>query len=69
MFWLKSCSRCGGDLFSDRDKHGPYTSCLQCGRYLTEAEETQLKHPVLQSARMATRPVVAPLKEEEKVAA
>jgi DNA-directed RNA polymerase subunit RPC12/RpoP len=27
---LKSCSRCGGDLFIDRDADGWYEQCLQC---------------------------------------
>lgn len=29
--WLKSCPKCGGDLFSDRDVMGYYRQCLQCG--------------------------------------
>lgn len=28
---LKSCPRCNGDLFPDRDLHGRYLECLQCG--------------------------------------
>ena len=63
MFWLKACSRCGGDLFSERDTYGTYISCMQCGRYMTEAEETQLKHPALMRT---AQPVVLPLEEEEK---
>ena len=39
MLWFKSCSRCSGDLYSDRDTHGPYVACLQCGHYLTESEQ------------------------------
>ena len=27
---LKSCSRCGGDLFIDRDADGWFEQCLQC---------------------------------------
>jgi hypothetical protein len=27
---LKSCSRCGGDVFIDRDADGWYEQCLQC---------------------------------------
>ena len=29
--WLKSCPKCGGDLYSDRDVMGYYRQCLQCG--------------------------------------
>lgn len=31
MYWLKSCPRCGGDLFDDRDHFGYYIACAQCG--------------------------------------
>jgi len=27
---LKSCPRCGGDIFTDRDYYGWYEQCLQC---------------------------------------
>jgi len=27
---LKSCPRCGGDLFIDRDADGWFEQCLQC---------------------------------------
>ena len=31
LHWkLKSCSRCGGDLFIDRDADGWFEQCLQC---------------------------------------
>ena len=39
MFWLKRCPRCHGDLHSDRDIHGAYVACLQCGHYLSAEEE------------------------------
>ena len=42
MFSFKACPRCKGDLYHDRDKYGPYTSCIQCGHYLSEAEEARL---------------------------
>jgi DNA-directed RNA polymerase subunit M/transcription elongation factor TFIIS len=29
--WLKSCPKCKGDLYSDRDIMGYYRQCLQCG--------------------------------------
>lgn len=32
MLTLKGCSRCGGDVYSDRDQYGPTEYCLQCGR-------------------------------------
>lgn len=28
---LKGCPRCGGDIGVDKDQHGWYESCIQCG--------------------------------------
>jgi len=42
MFYLKSCFKCHGDLYSSEDMHGKYTACIQCSKYLTPAEETAL---------------------------
>ena len=39
MFWVKGCPNCHGDLYSGTDVYGTYVACLQCGHYLTEAEE------------------------------
>lgn len=39
MLWLKSCPRCQGDMFLDRDFYGSYVSCLQCGYVLDHEEE------------------------------
>lgn len=33
MYWLKGCTKCGGDLASGCDQYGSYVSCMQCGRY------------------------------------
>ena len=33
LFYLKSCSRCKGDLLLDKDKYGFYIHCIQCGCY------------------------------------
>jgi ribosomal protein S27AE len=30
MWKLKSCPRCGGDIFIDRDLDGWHEQCLQC---------------------------------------
>ncbi|MDD5288950.1 MAG: hypothetical protein PHY28_07585 [Dehalococcoidales bacterium] len=31
LHWkLKACTRCGGDLFIDRDMDGWFAQCLQC---------------------------------------
>jgi len=44
MFWLKCCPRCDGDVYQSTDRYGEYLACLQCGRYLTEAEEVVLRY-------------------------
>ena len=31
MWRLKGCPRCGGDVHIDRDHHGWFEECLQCG--------------------------------------
>ena len=38
MWKLKSCPRCGGDFFLERDWCGWYEQCLQCG-YRAELED------------------------------
>jgi hypothetical protein len=46
MFILRSCHRCGGDLYSNRDIYGDYGACLQCGYYLHDAEVLELWNAV-----------------------
>jgi hypothetical protein len=39
MWKLKSCSRCGGDIFIDTDERGTwYEQCLQCS-YIHELKD------------------------------
>ena len=46
LHWkLKSCSRCGGDLFIDRDMDGWFEQCLQCS-YRRELRELKTLVPV-----------------------
>ena len=64
MFYFKACPKCQGDLYQGTDIYGPYTSCMQCSHYLTDAEEAQLDHFFL---RLAPQP--ATLVQQEKIAA
>ncbi len=64
MFWFKSCPKCHGDLYRDSDTYGTYVACLQCGSYLTEADEMRLE---LSTLKLAMTPV--PLEQVEKIAA
>ena len=41
MLRLKACPRCGGDLHDNRDMHGCYAECLQCG-YMRDVEDPRL---------------------------
>ena len=45
---LKSCPRCGGDLFIDRDSEGWFEQCLQCSyrRELIELKNRLVPVPV-----------------------
>ena len=42
MIYFKECPRCNGDLHDGSDTYGTYLTCLQCGCYLTDAEEVVL---------------------------
>ena len=43
MFWFKSCPKCHGDLYKDSDAYGTFISCLQCGHYLSQVQEAQMR--------------------------
>jgi DNA-directed RNA polymerase subunit M/transcription elongation factor TFIIS len=44
--WLKSCPKCKGDLYSDRDIMGYYRQCLQCGYTFYEQRRREARTPV-----------------------
>ena len=55
MLWLKSCPRCDkGDLYQDNDIYGRYILCLQCGYYLTEAEEVVFRYSLAEGRQERT---------------
>ena len=64
MFWFKACPKCHGDLHEDADAYGSYIACLQCGHYLPEADETQLK---LATSNLNMQPFI--LEQVEQMAA
>ena len=47
MLYLKSCPKCHGDMFLEKDSYGAYRQCLQCGLMKDLVE----KKPVLAQAR------------------
>lgn len=48
MLYLKGCPRCHGDLYLDRDAHGAFRQCLQCG-WIQDLREA----PPMAAARVA----------------
>jgi ribosomal protein L37AE/L43A len=40
---FKSCPKCRGDLFLDRDHYGIYLQCFQCGMTLEQSAETMAR--------------------------
>ena len=43
MMWrLKSCPRCGGDTYINKDDYGWHEQCLQCG-YDADLKEIDLR--------------------------
>ena len=52
---VRSCPRCGGDVFIDRDLDGWYEQCLQCSYQceLKSLDQFKEKPPV---ARVGKRP-------------
>ncbi len=45
MVWLKSCRRCGGDLYMETDQFGSYVSCFQCGAAVANSDENATDGP------------------------
>jgi hypothetical protein len=61
MFCLKSCPRCAGDTYEECDQYGRYIACVQCGHYLTEAEEVLLRYVVSYRKAVVRSRVSVPL--------
>jgi hypothetical protein len=41
MYWLKGCSKCGGDLYLAKDRFGSVVSCFQCGAVRLDFEDSK----------------------------
>ena len=63
MFWFKSCPRCSGDLFEDRDQYGSFITCMQCG--FSKDIPSEHRGTLVVTAEPVPVPV-APLPEEGK---
>ncbi|GEM_PF-5373659 len=44
MLFLKSCPRCQGDMYLEKDYYGIYKECLQCGNVLDLDEKSLKEH-------------------------
>ena len=53
MVWLKSCQRCGGDLYQETDQFGSYVSCFQCGSSVAITEEGTAVGDVVEDIEVA----------------
>lgn len=64
MWKLKTCPRCQGDLFLDKDLDGWYQQCLQCGyrRPLKPIAEPSREQPVPEAERLPMSGVDTPEK-------
>jgi hypothetical protein len=64
MWKLKTCPRCQGDLFLDKDVDGWYEQCLQCGyrRQMRPIAEPDRKQPAPEAERLPTSGVDTPEK-------
>ena len=50
MLNLKSCPRCQGDMYAERDVYGRFAHCLQCGHYMQVRDENAIDHEKLLKA-------------------
>ena len=48
MFYFRSCPKCQGDMYLERDAYGSYRKCLQCGRMI-ELESPKAARPKVKS--------------------
>ena len=52
MLHLKSCPRCQGDMYTNRDLYGTYKECLQCGHMVDiERPNSLLSVPIPREKR------------------
>jgi hypothetical protein len=69
MTWkLKTCPRCQGDLFLDKDMDGWYEQCLQCGfrKELRPIAMPKRGQPAPEAERLPTSGVETPEKRRTK---
>lgn len=53
------CPKCGGRLFSDKDRYGYYQQCLQCGFIKNVEEAVQKPDAVIQNYSSSTPDLIA----------
>ena len=65
MLYVKSCPKCHGDMFLERDTYGPYQQCLQCGLI----KDMDAPTPVMAAVAAAETKVRRARKPRKKAAA
>ena len=53
----KSCPRCGGDMFIDRDLDSWYEQCLQCSYRIEMKPMAKVKESVLAGGTRGKKPI------------
>ena len=43
---MKTCQRCGGNVFPARDDDGAYVFCLQCGAVVYQSHPKRIRVPL-----------------------
>lgn len=66
MIELKSCPKCHGDMYLDKDAYGSFRQCLQCGLMKDLVAPTEIVSQVLKVGGKAKQ---AEAKSGKKVAA
>jgi DNA-directed RNA polymerase subunit M/transcription elongation factor TFIIS len=69
MTWkLKTCPRCQGDLFVDKDNDGWFEQCLQCGyrKEMRPIAEQKSARPAPEAERLPWSGVETPEKRRAK---
>ena len=62
MLYFKSCPKCNGDMYLDRDAYGSFRQCLQCGNLQDLVEKAAIlpAAPVTAKPKRLRQPSAAP---------
>lgn len=55
MFWLKSCPKCGGDVYAEGNHPAAEMVCLQCGNVVSGEQRILLVQRARENAQRRAR--------------